>query len=507
LPAAQYVRMSTEHQQYSIDNQSAAIAIYAAAHKIGIVRSYVDAGKSGLTISRRGGLQELIRTVSNNRADFKVILVYDVSRWGRFQDVDEAAYYEFICKKAGIQVRYCAEQFENDNSPTSNLLKALKRMMAGEFSRELSAKVSRAQYRLASMGFWQGGPAPYAMRRQIVDKDGTRKQTLEWGQQKSVATDRVVLILGPAQEISDIRYMFDSFTKRKKRLSEIRDYLNSEGKKIRGKAWQTTTISGLLENPIFTGRFIFPAYRRARPKAFIPKHSIENPLVHTGAVPRLISDRQFELAQSLLRQQRARVPNKEQMLEDLRQLLRREGRICLRLIHDSPKMASATVYERRFGSITEAYRLIGYSPKGFSYTPIERRKQIRSAVLADFISGITSAGGTASLVPKRRDTFLINSQVLVSLKFSVPRIWRGSTRIWTLCIHTAKNVDIEIIVRLNPATNAGICDYFVVPRLADIRGVYHVESADMPAFIDAYRTTDLSELVAALGRSQIPEGS
>jgi len=82
--AAQYVRMSTDHQECSIEIQAAAIALYAASHNMGIVRSYVDAGKSGLTIARRLGLKELIRTVTRKQADYQVVLVYDVSRWGRF---------------------------------------------------------------------------------------------------------------------------------------------------------------------------------------------------------------------------------------------------------------------------------------------------------------------------------------------------------------------------------------------------------------------------------------
>ena len=111
FPAAQYLRMSTDHQQYSLLNQSAAIALYAAAHNIGIVQSFVDEGKSGTSIKRRDGLQELLRIVESGRADFQRVLIYDVSRWGRFPDSDEAAHYEFICKCAGIAVSYCAEQF------------------------------------------------------------------------------------------------------------------------------------------------------------------------------------------------------------------------------------------------------------------------------------------------------------------------------------------------------------------------------------------------------------
>jgi DNA invertase Pin-like site-specific DNA recombinase len=89
--------MSTEHQEYSIANQSAAIALYAAAHDLGIVRAFVDAGKTGTTIRHRRGLQELLRTVESGTADFDHILVYDVSRWGRFPDSDESAYYEYPC--------------------------------------------------------------------------------------------------------------------------------------------------------------------------------------------------------------------------------------------------------------------------------------------------------------------------------------------------------------------------------------------------------------------------
>ena len=42
--AAQYVRMSTIHQRYSIENQAAAIAAYAARYNLNIVRTYRDEG-------------------------------------------------------------------------------------------------------------------------------------------------------------------------------------------------------------------------------------------------------------------------------------------------------------------------------------------------------------------------------------------------------------------------------------------------------------------------------
>src|ERR1700737_2480890 len=82
--AAQYVRMSTDRQRYSIENQAAVIAAHAQAHHLTIVRTYRDSGESGLTIKNRPGLLNLLRDIQHGRADFGHILVFDVSRWGRF---------------------------------------------------------------------------------------------------------------------------------------------------------------------------------------------------------------------------------------------------------------------------------------------------------------------------------------------------------------------------------------------------------------------------------------
>lgn len=145
VPAAQYVRMSTDDQQYSIDHQKSAIQQYARSHGFTVIETYADAGKSGLVITRRSGRNRLLSDVVSGYARYKAILVYDVSRWGRFQDVDEAAHYEFLCRSAGIPVHYCAEQFVNDGRLPSSIMKALKRTMAGEYSRELSVKVYAGQ--------------------------------------------------------------------------------------------------------------------------------------------------------------------------------------------------------------------------------------------------------------------------------------------------------------------------------------------------------------------------
>ena len=176
-----------------------------------IVRTYADEGKSGLRLEGRDALKRLIDEVQRGSTDFTIILVYDVSRWGRFQDADESAYYEYICKRAGITVQYCAEQFENDGSPVSTIVKGVKRAMAGEYSRELSTKVFAGQCRLIELGFRQGGAAGYGLRRCLIDQSSTVKGELARGEHKSIQTDRVILVPGPAEEVETVRWIYRSF--------------------------------------------------------------------------------------------------------------------------------------------------------------------------------------------------------------------------------------------------------------------------------------------------------
>jgi DNA invertase Pin-like site-specific DNA recombinase len=117
--AAIYVRTATKPQQDLISNQVDAIRKYAKRRGLQIVKEYVDEGKSGLNVQNRESLTQLIRDVQNGQINFSFVLLYDVSRWGRFQDADESAYYEYICRLTGVSVHYCAPHLERDNSPDS----------------------------------------------------------------------------------------------------------------------------------------------------------------------------------------------------------------------------------------------------------------------------------------------------------------------------------------------------------------------------------------------------
>jgi DNA invertase Pin-like site-specific DNA recombinase len=383
IPAAQYLRMSTERQQYSIDNQARSIEQYAKAHRFAITRTYSDSAKSGLWLRNRPGLCELLQDVTGGKTEYKAILVYDVSRWGRFQDTDEAAHYEFLCKSAGIPVHYCAETFTNDGSLPSAIMKALKRVMAGEYSRELGAKVFAGQKRLAELGFKQGGPPGYGFGRMLVGPDRNPKQVLGHGERKSIATDRVILVPGPAHEIEQVQEIYKMFTADKMSFKAIARDLNRRGiPSARNAQWTHSVVTTLLSHPRYVGCAVFNQTSRRLGACWLPRPRSEW-VISPGAHQAIVDPQTFALAQEIIASRTIRKTN-DQLLQDLRSQLAARGTLSNRLIDETVGMAAARTYWYRFGGFCRACELIGYDwRKRGRKSDAEMLQHLRSLLVAN----------------------------------------------------------------------------------------------------------------------------
>ena len=498
--AAQYVRMSTEHQKYSTENQAEAIA----RRGFEIVETYQDAGKSGLRLDGRAGLQKLIADVKNGSADFKAILVYDISRWGRFQDSDESAYYEFICREAGLAVHYCAEQFENDGSLSATVIKSMKRAMAGEYSRELSAKVFAGQCRLITLGYRQGGPAGYGLRRQLVDEHGKPKAILSRGEHKSFQTDRVILTPGPPEEVEVVRRLYRSFVVQQRTETEIAAQLNAEGLVTDlGQPWTRATVHQILTNEKYIGNNVFNR-SSFKLKTKRVTNTPEMWVRKDGAFEGIVDPDFFEAAQRIVQARCARLSDDE-LLSKLAQLLERKGALSGVIIDELDEMPSSSIYRHRFGSLLQAYQLIGYSPAR-DYRYIEANRAIRAMhpdIMASVLAGLKDAN--VESVSELDGLVTVNGEFTASIVIARCLETSAGGLRWKIRLDQGLKPDLTIAVRLEPG-NAEIRDYYLLPwleygadpalRLAPENGIlldtFRFETLD--AFYDLARRT---ELVAA----------
>lgn len=505
LHVAQYVRMSTEHQQYSTENQSQAILEYARTHGMEIVKTYADHGKSGLNLAGRQGLQDLLQEVQSGNPSFEALLVYDVSRWGRFQDADESAYYEYVLKQAGVKTHYCAEQFQNDGTMSSALIKTIKRTMAGEYSRELSVKVVAGQCRLIELGFRQGGPAGYGLRRHLVDQARNFKQVLEDGERKSLQTDRVVLAAGPAAEVEIVRRMFRRFTESGETEREIAEGLNRESiLSDQSRPWTRAAVHQILTNPKYVGSNV---YNRRSFK--LKRKRVRNPpemwVMKPNAFEPIVSHEAFERALAIF-DERHRQYSDDDMLALLRELLSRIGRLSGVIIDEADDMPSSSAYAARFGSLPRAYSLIGWSP-GRDYNYLEINRKIRAQhdpLVREIVDQLR--GSHASVVQdERTDLLTINSEYTAALVLARCQKTQAGSERWVVRFDAALNPDITIVARLR-AGNDEVLDYYLLPSIAGFGAFLRLAEYN-PLSLEVFRFEDLSFFTAIARRVPVEEAA
>jgi DNA invertase Pin-like site-specific DNA recombinase/predicted nucleic acid-binding protein len=504
-PAAEYVRMSTDHQQYSTANQSQAIREYAERHGFKIEKTYVDSGKSGLNLDQRDALKQLIDDVQNGAAAYSTILVYDVSRWGRFQDADESAYYEYLCKRSGITVRYCAEQFENDGSPVSTIVKGVKRAMAGEYSRELSVKVFAGQRRLIELGYRQGGPAGYGLRRQLIDQNGAPKAELTQGEHKSIQTDRIILVPGPCDEIETIRFIYDLFVHQSRTEVDIATLLNQrEVLTDLGRAWTRATVHQILINEKYVGNNVWN-----RSSCKLKGKRVYNPpdrwIRHDKAFDPIVDDETFQAAQRII-SERAKSYSNEELLDLLRGLLEQHGYLSGVVIDELEFGPSSSAYRTRFGSLIRAYELIGFTPeRDYRYIEINRAlRRMYPGFIDATIRGIQEIGGRVQLDPES-DLLNVNDEFTASLCLVRSQETGAGTYRWHIRFDMGLRPDITVAIRMNQM-NSGVLDYYLLPRF-DMESSRLRLAEHNGVSLDAYRFDELGALFELAARSQLLEVS
>jgi len=503
LKGALYVRMSTEHQKYSIINQKKALEAYASKHEIDIVNTYSDSGKSGINIAGRTGLKTLLREVEDLEVQFTEVLVLDISRWGRFPDSDESAHYEYLLKRSGVTIHYCAEGFVNDGSIGSTIYKNVKRAMAAEYSKDLSKKVFIGQKRLIQLGYRQGGPSGFGLRRMLIDEHGNTKGILGHGQRKSIQTDRVILVPGPSNEIEIINQIYIDFVQNNNNERAIADKLNSKGIfSDKGREWTSQSIHQILINEKYIGNNVF---NRTSFKLKIKRVNNDPKLwVRADGVFEPIVDIKLFNRANLKIINRSKRYTDFELLDKLKALLTKHGYLAGIIINESKKTPSSSAYSHRFGSLIRAYELIGYTPqKDYSYIEVNKLLRKRHSDIVQIVVHQIKKLGSEVNHCAENDLIIINKEFSISIVIARHKCTECGRSRWKIRFDNLLNPTITIGVRMC-SDNQSILDYFLLPHY-QFNSSFIQLSQENGVFLDAYRFDSLELLYGLSERAPVKD--
>lgn len=301
--AIAYHRHSAEDkQENSVEIQHDAAVKFAEQWSIDLIHEISDEGKTGL-LADRPGFNSLFRDwiLNPDAPHFDYVLVYDVSRWGRFQDQNEAGHYEFLCKGKGKQVIYVSRGFPHDDQQLiSSLQTSIERYMAAEYSRQLSDKVFNGSVKVVQQGYSAGGTPCYGMARLLLDVDKKPIGLLKKGEHKVIANQRVAFIPANDDTTEIVKRIFNDFLGQWRTPMEISDTLNYEGVlSPGGSLWNAGAIFRILSNEVYMGDLVYNRKSNKLKKGHVANDRSKW-IITKGAFDPVINEERFIAAQERL---------------------------------------------------------------------------------------------------------------------------------------------------------------------------------------------------------------
>ena len=447
LRAVAYYRHSAEiGQENSVEIQQDNVVAFAKKHDIEIIHEFADRGKSGLNAEGRPAFNEMMEWV-RARDDFVLVLVLDVSRWGRFQDTDLSAHYESICTQHGKQVIYTHIGFGRDEDRLINQLrKSIDRYQSAEYSRTLSKKVFEGAAKVAHQGYRPGGPPPYGFHRLMLDENKQPDRILQPGQRKAIQNGRVVLVPGEAGQVEIVQEIFVLFVEKGFDERQIAGHLNSKGiPSPGGVQWGSTSVRHVLTNQQYAGAVVYNRTSQ-RLKTKRRTNPPEEWIITPDAYDPIVSGELYDGAQSIMDSRKRRY-TREQMILRLRALYDKYNVVTSRLIRFDRECPAPETYAAKFGGISGAFQAM--------FADVQQR------VRNDVFQAIRQE---VQLVDEHDDFIVINRDFTVLVQPSVP-VPDGYGAFWAFRPDHRPAVDITLGVPLSNGGKYEILGYLALPRL------------------------------------------
>jgi DNA invertase Pin-like site-specific DNA recombinase len=470
---AYYRHSAQDRQENSVAIQQEQVQQWARENGVEIIREFADRGKSGLTAEGRDAFNDMMGNWVKLRDDFQFVLCLDVSRWGRFQDIDLSATYSAECKRHSKQVIYTTLGMPKANDQLYQVYVQFERFRAAQYSKELSIKVFPGCIKIAQQGYWVGGKPPYALRRLLLDETRRPVQTLAPGQRKSIQNQRVALARGDEPEVTTVQRIFREFTETLRSMEDIAETLNRDGiRSPGGSTWDRSKIRRILLNELYVGTLVYnkttqklKTRRRRNPK---------NEWIRTaGAFDPVVERPIFDEAQRIMTQAALRY-TPEFMLEQLRRVLEAHDYFRPALLTADAVAPAPSTYAKHFASLDAAYQQV-------FKVALHQVKQDVESQLREGIEDVESYD----------DFLVLNGRFTVLIQPSVP-IPHGYTQYWYFRPDMRSVVDITLGVPVTDPLGPQILGYLALPRLlVEDRGVRLFGSSESRIDLYGHRGLDV----------------
>lgn len=480
---AYYRHSAQDRQENSIPIQRDRVKKFAAEHGIEIIREFADHGKSGLSTEGREDFKRIMEMIVDPSKEFDYVLVLDMSRWGRYQDIDLSAHYRAICGQYGRKVIYTDLGIHDEDDHGYQFLLLAEAIRAAKYSKELSEKVFYGCKRIAEQGFRAGSAPPYGMYRQLLNEQREHVQILKPGQRKSIQNQRVTLTPGDEKEQRVIRRIFTEFVEQDMSPKTIAEGLNKENiPSPGGKKWCRSAVTSILTDETYIGTIV---YNKTSSK--LSKHSIRNPKelwVRTPDAFGAVVDKEiFQAAQDLIEQQRQeyeRMHSKEDMIFRLQDLYKERGYISAQQISVRQDMLSPHSYTSRFKSLDMAFQ--NMFPEVITNT--------KKAVV-DFLKHSTDQ------IEEYKDYVVIDDSFSVLIQPSIP-VPYGYSTYWSFLPDPRLEIDVTLGVPLSNNNEYSILGYMAFPRILTLnRNIRVFNSSESLISLFGYHDLELIQNVIA----------
>ena len=254
IPAASYVRMSSDKQDRSPDRQRGILDKLAKREGCRIGAEFIDEGIHGDSgPEHRPGFGAMLEAAE--QGEFQVLLLENGDRLGRFDSIDGGEHLSRL-RRAGIKIITAADGVIDLDSFAGRVVHTIRQEGYHEYVVKLSERVVGSKQQNAQAGNWNGGPIPYAFQRAEVDSEGNVVRRLDARQPKSTTRGhrvRLVAVEDPARRAA-VRYAFERFASADLSVRALAAELHDKGFPApQSSGWNHATLGQILRNPIYCG--------------------------------------------------------------------------------------------------------------------------------------------------------------------------------------------------------------------------------------------------------------